>query len=207
VRAGRLYAGKFRRWPEARAAFEKAARAYQGREPWASSARAALLDCPDYFPLRQGAEPVFVDSLTGGRNMRLALRVQASTDGVRGSIDGAYYAGSQRVRETHLQYAKEDWAVWEINGKERVPILRYPFKTGMQWTSRRDGRPIEFRIESDTETVTLKGRKFYDCLKVRESAPNAQAWTNVYYAPGIGRIKTTIGVPGSETPNTELAPS
>lgn len=205
VRAGRIYCGVFQRYDDARSLYERAARGYQDREPWASSARAALLDCPDYFPLKSGARPVFVDSMTGGKNMRLVLEVKASTDGARGTIAGGLYAGRERVMEQSRAYAKEDWAVWEMDGKNRVPILRYPYAQGMTWAATRDGRTIELRVESARETVKLRSRTYADCVKVRESAPGAKAWTYAYYAPGVGRIKTSIGVPGAENPNTELA--
>lgn len=204
VRAARLYVLSFRRCAEARPLLERAVREHPGREPWATRARQGLLDCPEYFPLRDGSRWTYVDSQTLGRNMRLEIEVSASTDGARGTVRGAYYAGAARFRDYRRSYAKEDWAVWEIEGKDRVPILRYPYSPQMIWRARRGGRPVEWTIVSDKERVRLAGGVEYGCLKVKEAEPGAQAWRYDYYAPGLGRVKTTIGVPGAENPNTEL---
>ncbi|MBI4387365.1 MAG: tetratricopeptide repeat protein [Elusimicrobia bacterium] len=181
-----------------------AAREHASRAPWPAAARRELLDCPEYFPLRQGTRWVYVDSQTGGRNMRLELKVSASTEGATGRISGAYYAGSKRFKTYRRSYAKQDWAIWEGSGKERLPILRYPYSAQTAWTGARDGRPVRFSIEPGLHAVAVRAGTFGDCLKVREASPGENSWSYHYYAPGVGRVKTTVGGSGFEFPNTEL---
>jgi len=202
VRAARIYTYVFQRCPEAMPLLERTAREHSS-SPWAEEARRALLDCPEYFPMRARANWVFVDSQTGGKNMRLEIVVSTAT---RSSADmhGAFYAGTQRFQEYRRRYVKEGWAVWEEDGKDRVPILRYPYREGNAWTAKRGGRPVDFRIESAKATVQVKAGLYRGCLKVRESQRGVPAWRYDYYAPGVGRVKTTIGGKGFENPNTEL---
>ena len=52
-----------------------------------------------------------------------------------------------------------------------------------------------------TDTI---GGTFHDCIKVREAQAGLPAWRYDYYAPGIGRVRTTVAGPRFEKPNTEL---
>ncbi|MBI4347156.1 MAG: hypothetical protein HY553_09900 [Elusimicrobia bacterium] len=202
VRSARLYTYRLQRCPQAQPLLERAAREHES-SPWAEEARRALLDCPEYFPMRPRSSWVFVDSQTGGKNMRLEVLVTTSTAS-SAELKGAFFAGTKRFQEFRRRYVKEGWAVWEEDGADRVPILRYPYREGNAWKARRGGRPVEFRIESSKETVRVKAGVFHGCLKVREAQLGVPAWKYDYYAPGVGRVKTTIGGRGFENPNTEL---
>lgn len=203
-RAGRLYAEALGRCGESAAHLERAARS--GRSPWAGKALKALLSCPDYFPLRPGASWMYVDSLSQGENMRLELAVKSSSEGARGEIAGAYFAGENRFKDYRRRYEKADWSVWEeAEGGGRVPILRFPFRAGNAWTARRGGRRVRYRIEKDGLQVRVKAGRFSGCLKVREHTEGFESWVYDYYCPGVGRVKTAVGIPGRENPNTELA--
>ncbi|MBI4425350.1 MAG: hypothetical protein HY554_16595 [Elusimicrobia bacterium] len=211
VRAARIYAYAFQRCPQAQPLLEQAARSRPGG-PWAREAERTLLDCPDYFPLRPGASWVFVDSQTGGKNMRLEVSAKegpaperASAAGPAAEVESVFYAGKRKFQTVRRRYEKADWAVWELEGRDRVPILRYPYQAGRAWSGRRGGKPVAFAIESAHERVQVKAGIFQDCLKVRESQPGLGAWKFDYFAPGVGRVKTTIGGRGFENPNTELA--
>lgn len=171
--------------------------------PWLERAKHGLLSCPDYFPLTAGSL-VYVDSQTGGQAMRLDLKTAASEDGRTGKIKGAYFAGKRRVQEFNRSYEKSDWSIWERQGKEKVRIIRYPYKPGVSWTDRRDGIPVEFTVVANDAKVKVKAGTFTNCLKIKERTANSPAWKFDYYAPGVGRVKTTIGGPGFESPNTEL---
>ncbi|MBI5201112.1 MAG: hypothetical protein HY925_05970 [Elusimicrobia bacterium] len=202
VRAARIYTYVFQRCPEAVPLLEKTAREHSDT-PWAEEARRALLDCPEYFPMRARANWIFVDSQTGGKNMRLEI-VVSSASAAAADMRGAFYAGTQRFQDYKKRYVKEGWAVWEEDGKDRVPILRYPYREGNAWSAKRGGRRVEFRIETAQATVSTKAGTYRSCLKVKESQPGVPAWKYDYYAPGVGRVKTTIGGKGFENPNTEL---
>ena len=53
--------------------------------------------------------------------------------------------------------------------------------------------------------LKVQAGAFSGCLKVRRRTSGQASWVFDYYCPGIGRVKTTIGIPGGENPNTELA--
>ena len=90
---------------------------------------------------------------------------------------------------------------------ERAPILRYPYHEGLSWQARRGGKLFTYRIDAAGVAVSVKAGSFTGCLKVKSSAAGDPAWVFDYYCPGVGRVKTTVGVPEGENPNTELAES
>lgn len=194
VRAGELYAHKYQRCVEARRHFEAAGR-LTAAEPWAGRARAGLMDCPDYFPLDSGRTWVYGDSQSGGKFMHLEWELRQST------ILASLFAGGRKLKSDKVEYAKKDWLVLE-NG---APILRYPYRVGASWQARRGSDRLRYRIEAVGETVTTKAGTFEDCIKVREvNVKLPRSFKYDYYAPFVGRVKTTVGGPGFENPNTEL---
>lgn len=201
-RAGRLYAESLGRCREAVPYFERAARA--GVEPFAEDARRSLLSCPDFFPLSAGARWTYVDTLSGGQNMRLELGVRVSSANLGGRIGGSFYAGAEKFRDYDRAYEKRGWAVWETVDGAAEPILRYPFRAGRSWRHRGKAGWTEYSIEADGLAVRTRGGEFAGCVKVRERQGGAPSWVYQYYCPGVGRVKTTVGVPGAENPNTEL---
>jgi hypothetical protein len=202
LRVGRIYARRFGRYVEARRHFEAAARS--GQSACSTAARAEIMNCPDYFPLEPGRTWVYGDTASGGRNMRLEVMADLGPDG-RVALRGALFAGAKRVSVTNRRYAKRDWAVWEEEKGRETAILRYPLTAGNSWKTLRAGRNFSYRVDADgLEVKTLAGR-FTGCIKVRETDPRMpSAWKFDYYAPGIGRVKTTVAAAGVEHPNTEL---
>jgi len=209
VRAARIYARVFDRCDRAVPLLERAARqpAAPGERPgladWAAQAREDILSCPDFFPIVPGARWVYVDSESGGKNMR--LDISASAAGALVQVRGAYYAGEERFREYGRVCEKKDWTVWEVDGGIRLPILRYPFRAGSAWSARTGDRSISYTIEEDSASVRTKAGEFSGCLKVRSQPSGARAWVYDYYCPGVGRVMMTVGVPEGEHPNTELS--
>ncbi|MDE2290816.1 MAG: hypothetical protein KGL53_01930 [Elusimicrobia bacterium] len=201
-RAGMLYARVMHRCPEARHDLEAAARADGA---WAEPARQALMSCPDYFPIPEGARWTYVDSLSGGKNMRLELAVKVSSADAAGVVTGAFYAGTQLFRDYKRAYRKQDWSVWEDEEGVDSPILRWPYAEGRTWTVPRKGGDVTYTIVSDRAVVDVKAGRFTRCLKVRSQTAGYPSWVFDYYCPGVGRVKTTVGVPGAENPNTELS--
>ncbi len=205
MRAGTIYSRNFGRCLEARRCFEAAARRFPDLAPWAERAKSGLLSCPDYFPLERGNSWVYGDTASGGQNMKLELEVRLSPSIGSGSVSGALYAGRKKIRDRSLSYAKRDWAVWEIEAGRSLPILRYPFSPGTVWKAVVGEDELEYRVEAADVRVETVAGNFDDCLKVREfNRRYPESWKYDYYAPGVGRVKTTIGGPGFENPNTEL---
>jgi hypothetical protein len=204
LRLGRIYTRRFGRYLEAKRHFEAAARSGDRRSACALEAKAELLDCPDFFPLESGRSWVYGDSASGGRNMRLEVEVRTATGG-KAVQTSVLYAGQRVFSKTTKDYVKRDWAVWELAGGQESMFLRYPFSAGEQWKSGVGRQALGYRIEADgIEVKTLAG-DFSGCIKVRESDPRfPKSWKFDYFAPGVGRIKTTVGAAGVENPNTEL---
>ncbi len=204
VRAGDLYAGKLQRCLEARRHYEAAAR-LDPAGPWGARGRAGLLACPDYFPLQAGRAWVYGDSASGGRNMHLESVLRRATGG-EGELQSALYAGNNRVRVDTERYEKRDWMIVLVEPDgHAAPVLRFPFRAGEAWTARRGKDRLSYLIEQDDARVATKAGVFEHCLKVRETNPRfPRSWKYDYYAPFVGRVKTTIGGPGFENPNTEL---
>lgn len=189
---------------DARRHWETAVRDFPRVEECASRAKLALLTCPDYFPLDAGRTWVFVDSASGGKAMRLDWEVRRSTP-TGGSILTQLFAGNKRIREATETYQKEDWAIWRVDGGAREAFLRYPFSAGQTWSGRRAGAAVDWTVESADAPVTVAAGRFSHCLKVREHDRRfARTWRFDYYCPDVGRVKTTVGGPGFENPNTEL---
>ncbi|MBI5209075.1 MAG: tetratricopeptide repeat protein [Elusimicrobia bacterium] len=205
VRAARIYAKTFNRCLEARRHYETALRRFPDLEPWASQAKAGLMACPDYFPIDQGRRWTFGDTASLGKNMRLDIEVKKSSGSVSGEMSSRLFAGAKTIKSEELVYVKKDWAVVEIGPGRRVPILRYPFRAGNSWKERSGSEGMEYLIESADAVVKTGAGVFRGCLKVKETNTSfPDVWKYDYYAPYVGRIKTTIAGPGFENPNTEL---
>lgn len=205
VRAGEIYEKVFSKCREARRHYEASLRRFPSNEPWSTRARAGLMGCPDYFPLDAGHAWIYGDSDTGGNNMRLEWRVLRSSGAALGEIETVLFAGDKKISSKNETFEKEGWSVWQLAGSRRIPFLRYPFNTGMSWSVPSPQGVIEYLIESDSEEVETDAGLFKDCLKIRERNRNySDTWKYDYYAPNVGRIKTSIGGPGYENPNTEL---
>ncbi|MFH2203209.1 MAG: tetratricopeptide repeat protein [Elusimicrobiota bacterium] len=205
-RAGRIYAESLGRCEEAVPLLEAAARSKAPEDKeMAEQARLGLLSCPDFFPLRQDTEWTYVDTLSGGKNMHLRIGVYAATANVRGLILGEMYAGEQMILKYKRSYRKEGWSVYETIDGVSAPILKYPLNAGRSWEVIRDGKRERFSVEAAGIAVQVKAGRYDGCLKIKRRTLDYPSWIFDYYCPGIGRVKTSIGVATGENPNTELA--
>ncbi len=204
LRLGELYRG-WERCDDARRHFEAAVRDFPKMNECATRAKLSVLSCPDYFPLDLGRAWVYADSASKGKAMRLDWEVRKSSGPGGGAISTALFAGNHRIREASESYAKSDWAVWRTDGAIREPFLKYPFRQDQAWSGRRGGAAVDWLVISTTQTIKVAAGEFSNCLKVREwDRRFPRTWRYDYYCPGVGRVKTTVGGPGFENPNTEL---
>lgn len=204
LRAAELYRTVFGRCAEARVHYEAAARDFPRQPVCLERAKAGLLRCPDFFPTDPGRTWVYVDSASGGKAMRLEWEARASS-GTVGAISSALYAGDKRIQTKNEFYQKADWAVWRVDKDGREAILRYPYNEAMAWSAQRGKSRVDYLVVSASTTVRCAAGVFSGCLKIREKDSAFKgSWRYDYYCPGIGRVKTTIGGPGFENPNTEL---
>jgi hypothetical protein len=203
VVAGKIYARE-RRCLEARRHFEAAARQFPKLQPWRRLAEAGIMDCPDFFPLGPVRVWTYGDSASGGKAARIEATLKGS-DGAAAVLETAVYAGAKKIRSDEARYEKRDWGVWEKRGGEESLILRYPFRAGASWRTTRGGETLEYRVEKDDVAVKTVAGAFTGCLKVREyNRKYPETWKYDYFAPFIGRVKTTVAGPDYENPNTEL---
>lgn len=200
LRLGRLYADVYDRPVEARRHFEAAARGFPKDTACVEAAKAGILSAPDYFPLAAGRVWVYGDSASGGRAMRLEVEARPE-----GKLVSSLFAGQKRLSSEEKAYAKRDWEVVEVGAAKPAPVLRYPYARGTRWSASRGKDRVSYLIESDGMEVKTKAGLFKGCVKVRESnAAFRGSWKYDYYCPGVGKVKTTVGGPGIESPNTEL---
>lgn len=204
LRTGELYRRIFGRCEEARAHYEAAARDFPRQTECVERAKVSLLRCPDYFPTESGRTWVYVDSASGGRAMRLEWEARPST-GAAGVVLSQLFAGDKRIQQKTERYDRADWALWRIDDAGREPILRYPYVEAQTWTVKLPKTTVEFLLVDSSATVKTAAGTFGGCLKVREWDKSfKKSWKYDYYCPGVGRVKTTVGGPGFENPNTEL---
>lgn len=203
LRAAGLYR-RFERCAEARVHYEAVARDFASVPECHERGQVGLLTCPDYFPLDAGRSWVYVDSASKGRAMRQEFEVRRSS-GAGGTVLSSLYAGDRRIRSAEERYEKRDWAVWRVEGKDAQPLLRYPYNVGQSWTARREKVLLRYVIEAAGLEVRTEAGRFSGVLKVRETDTRfPHTWRYDYYAPGVGRVKTTIAGKGYENPNAEL---
>ena len=205
LRAAELYRTFFFRCSDARRHYEAAARDFPHMTACVDLAKVGLLNCPDYFPLELNRTWVYVDSDSKGKSMRLDWQLMKSSGAAGGVITTALFAGNKRIREAREIYRKEDWAVWRTDGPRPEPILRYPYAEGQAWRIR-GAMAKEWTVVASSVAVKVAAGSFSECLKVKENDLRYKgSWRFDYYCPGVGRVKTTVGGPGFENPNTELS--
>jgi hypothetical protein len=203
LRAGKIFADAIGDCDKALPHFERAVRS--AVQPWAERAKSAILDCPNFFPLTDGGSWTFVDSLSGGENMRMVLGVKTSSGGLAGRLTGEMYAGETKIMDVDSTIVKDGWTIYEHKGADIMPILKYPFLQGRNWQTQLQGQSVTYTIVGVNLSLKIKAGSFAGCVKVRQRTAKYPSWVFDYYCPGVGRVKKTVGVPGVENPNTELA--
>ncbi len=203
-RLGNLEAKVFHRCNEAIPDYEFVARNASPQSPLFKKAALGILNCPDYFPLIPGRTWIYGDTLSHGKNMKdLWATLNGQED--KNRIESSLYAGKNLVRREKFLFQKRDWSVFRIEGLSAVPILKYPFHAGNRWKFGNGKNERQFEIIAASSTVQTAAGIFSGCLKVKESYGRfPHSWKYTYYAPFVGEVKTTVGEPGFESPNTEL---
>ncbi|MBI4051929.1 MAG: tetratricopeptide repeat protein [Elusimicrobia bacterium] len=205
--AGRVYMDHLGQCQKARPLFERAIRNYPDHKNWVQMSRDALFRCPDYFPLHSGRSWILVDSETGGRNMRQEMECFVDSSTHRTYLQGWFFAGKKRFKDFKKEYHHQDWELKEMESDGKgapTTILKYPMAVGMKWVSRRGFQEVHFEVTDTRAQVKVRAGVFPDVLKLKEQISGVRSWKYDYYAPGVGRILTTVAGPGFENRNTEL---
>ncbi|MBI4055352.1 MAG: tetratricopeptide repeat protein [Elusimicrobia bacterium] len=207
--AGLLYRESLGRFQEARRLLEEAARRPKDAG-CVSKAKRELVRTPDYFPWRGNRIWFFGDSQTGGKNMRTKLyfEVSGSTSSDRAVLVQEIFAGKTHFQTLRRAYELAEWELREYASPQDsvyAVILRYPFVPGQSWRTRRSGQGVRFSIEESAAAVQVRAGRYEGCLKVREEIEGAGgSWKYDYYAPGVGKVLTTVAGPSYENRNAEL---
>ncbi len=194
--------------------YDRVIEIYSQSEPWARAAVLQKQNCPDYYPLVVGTEWLEVDSETKGKNARIQTVCKAlpESSGTLPSEGGilrkTYFAGDKESSSLELIYRKIQGELQELRTLEDPVgkvVLKWPLETGQTWKTRPGNATFVYEIESVKEKVKVEAGEFENCVKVGFTISGiAGASTHEYYAPGVGRVLTTVSTKGSEARVTEL---
>jgi len=193
--------------------YDKVRTQYPQSEPWARAATLQAQNCPDYFPLIPGSQWEEGDSDTKGylaRTLTKCLALKQTKNVIpsqAGELVRETFAGRKKVFSNSYVYKKENKALNEYfteDDSRSKPILKWPLTVGRTWRTRLQGRFFNFEIISLNETVKVKAGTFENCLKVRSAIERSPGARFEYYAPGVGRVLTTLSSQKGEKRNTEL---
>lgn len=193
--------------------YEKARRNYRSvkewypQSPWAAEAETALINCPDYFPFRNGKR-VLGDSESGGANAKTVEALKwEEKEGKSLKVKRDILAGDYKVGTADMEYEKKEGELREkLSGKDAATvILKFPAEPGKKWQSVRNGKRVTFTIESIEERLKVKAGTFASCLKVHEREMGRPDISRVaYYAPDVGLILVSQASKTKETRLIEL---
>jgi hypothetical protein len=187
---------------------------YPNSDPWARASLLQKNNCPDYFPLVTGSKWTEVDSDTKGQNARIEIACEAVSGEGRtlpsqaGVMVRQFYAGEKKSLTTRAIYRKDQMELREFRGENTTTptvLLHWPVEAGFKWSTQIDGRLARFEIASMSAQASVMAGDFDDCLVVRSNFPGESSMKNEYYAPGVGRVLTTIMTDKGEKRITELA--
>lgn len=186
---------------------------YPASETWTMAASLGLMNCPDYFPLITGTRWVEGDSDSKGAIARTVIEAEPFDYGEplfpsqAGVLRRTIYAGEKRFRETESIYKKDRGRLLVFDAptdSEGKTVLSWPLDVGTRWRSAEDGRVVLSEIVSTGEKVTVAAGVFENCVKVKTSVRSGSGARYEYFAPGVGRVLTTLSSRGGEKRNTEL---
>jgi hypothetical protein len=153
------------------------------------------------------------DSETKGKNARIEItcapprHARKQLPSESGILSRALYAGNSKFKTTEFSYRKVGDELLEAvseNDPVQKVILKWPLVKGTTWSTRADFKLFRYTIVEDNAAVDVAAGHFEQCLHVKSTIEGASGAAHDYYAPGIGRVLTTISVGDGEKRNTEL---
>lgn len=187
---------------------------YSQSVPWARAAVLQKQNCPDYFPLLSGSEWVEGDSETKGKNARIRTVCKPFPDAKNtlpsegGVLEKTYFAGDKESSSIELIYKKINDELLELKAFEDAVgkvVLKWPLDVGQEWKTRPVNTTFVYNIQSVNEKIKVEAGEFEHCVKVQFTVSGISgAATHEYYAPGVGRVLTTVSTKGNEVRVTEL---
>jgi tetratricopeptide (TPR) repeat protein len=187
---------------------------YSQSEPWAKVAFLQKQNCPDYYPLLAGTQWIEGDSETKGKNARIQTTCKPLPESKPGMfadggvLEKTYFAGDKKSSSFEFIYRKVNNELLEFQSPTDAVgkvLLRWPLEKGQTWKTRPGSTTFIYEIESLSEKVDVQAGTYENCLKVGFTVSGISgASTHEYYAPGVGRVLTTVSSKGSEVRVTEL---
>lgn len=187
--------------------------AYPQSSPWAKAALIQKNSCPDYFPLVAGTSWIEGDSETKGDTARVETICAPFSEkagflpGENAQLTRSYFAGRSKFKVTEYRYEKKNSELWEFPNRSDPTykiIMRWPLEPGTTWTTKFGGQMFRYEVIENDAVVSVQAGEYKNCVKIRFSVVGTASSTYEYYAPGIGRVLTTLGSTAGERRNTEL---
>jgi len=200
-RAARLYAG-LGLCARSAPLYERLLRHYPDFKERGKAER-GLFICPDYFPLDRAKNWKYGDSETGGRN---ATQIYSVTGRGKGwmTAEVAVYAGETLVQKDERRYELEETDLYEKKSAGATLLLSYPVESGRKWLTEEAGNRLLMRVDRTGVKVTVRGGEFQNCARLQRSIAGMSSWVYEYYAPGVGRVLTSVAGDDFENRVTEL---
>jgi hypothetical protein len=194
--------------------YDEVATRYPDSDPWARAAALQKNNCPDYFPLIPGSQWVEVDSDSKGQNARIEITCEPVSGESKilpseaGVLVRQFYAGEKKSLSTKATYRKDQMELHEFRGEKTTSptvLLKWPIEANARWSTQVDGRVARYELATMSANVSVAAGDFDDCLVVRSFFPGDNAVKNEYYAPGVGRVLTSVITSKGEKRITELS--
>ncbi|OVE78233.1 hypothetical protein BVX98_00755 [bacterium F11] len=193
--------------------YEKVTTEYPQSKPWAQAAALQIINCPDYFPLIPGSEWEEGDSDTKGSIAKTVTRclslknTKKTLPSEAAILKRSFYGGSKKFQTSSYVYRKSNKELKEYvseNDSRSKTILKWPLTIGQKWRTPMGGRFFVYELVGIKEKIKVAAGEFEGCLKVKSSIEGSPGKRFEYYAPGVGRILTTLSSSHGEKRNTEL---
>ncbi|HOI42569.1 MAG TPA: tetratricopeptide repeat protein [Elusimicrobiales bacterium] len=188
ARSAPLYERLLRHYP----AFDRREKAERG-----------LFICPDYFPLDRAKNWKYGDSETGGRNATQLYTVTGRGKGWM-KAEVVVYAGETLVQKDERRYELAETDLYEKKAGGATLLLSYPVESGRKWVTEEAGNRLLMRVDRTGVKVTVRGGEFQNCARLQRSIAGMSSWVYEYYAPGVGRVLTSVAGDDFENRVTEL---
>lgn len=207
-RIGEIYRLVIGDFPKARSHYRNIVEWFP-QSPWAKSAGAALMNCPDYFPFEARGR-IFGDSQSGGDHMRTVETIEPLKDQPnRIRLKREILAGEAKVSSVELEYEKQAMELKEFQAgnKSGTVIFQFPLAKGKVWETVKENKRVTFTVEDDNAFLDVKAGTFTGCVKLKiQQAEWPDTWKVEYYAPWTGLVLASNATQKRETRIMELLP-
>jgi len=199
-RAALIYSEKFEMCSKSLKIFERLVRDYP-KSRFRNDSYSRAFICPDYFPINKISKWYYGDSQSYGKNARENIFIKKRYENIEFLADYFLYAGNKLIDKNQIKYIFKDLSFWELSGKDRKLLLKYPIRKDDLWQSISN---MIYKVMDTSVNVKVKAGNFENCIKIAQYQEKSNYKMIYYYAPDIGRVLTTIETNGKENRIMEL---